>query len=312
MADLTHYIPHSKVSKSGNAAISDVTQLKDDYIEIAKSYSHTMRSYFETYQLFDQFCWSYRELIRLVPCDRNDRLSEDFQPDKFSARTVVNGAFGNFVSAARNVLDKMQAVMGDYYGGRESKGYLKYWKLPSSWFDQGGIYVFMYELRNPVQHGQTVVSVVPEPQGTRLRFDLNQIADPHLYNKSKNLTSFIKHTSETIRGINPNDPPYLCFRHTNMFYYKLVIQLYAHFLKCAKPHIRSVRSELNAMLSKHEEFVGWNKQVKFVVYTEGDETHVLEGLEDDPVKEIRKRRREVEHLLFDAEKTLKSEKRCRP
>ena len=56
MADLTHYIPHSKVSKSGNAAISDVTQLKDDYIEIATSYSHTMRSYFETYQLFDQFC----------------------------------------------------------------------------------------------------------------------------------------------------------------------------------------------------------------------------------------------------------------
>ena len=30
MADLTHYIPHSKVSKSGNAAISDVTQLKDN------------------------------------------------------------------------------------------------------------------------------------------------------------------------------------------------------------------------------------------------------------------------------------------
>lgn len=78
MADLTHYIPHSKVSKSGNAAISDVTQLKDDYIEIAKSYSHTMRSYFETYQLFDQFCWSYRELIRLAPCDRNDWLSDDF------------------------------------------------------------------------------------------------------------------------------------------------------------------------------------------------------------------------------------------
>lgn len=162
MADLTHYIPYSKVSKSGNAAISDVTQLKDDYIEIAKSYSHTMRSYFETYQLFDQFCWSYRELIRLAPCDRNGRLSDDFQPGKFSARTVVNGAFGNFISAARNVIDKMQAVMDDYCGGRKSKGYLEYWKLPSSWFDQGGVYVFMYELRNPVQHGQTVVSVVPE------------------------------------------------------------------------------------------------------------------------------------------------------
>ena len=60
MADLMHYIPLSKISKSGNTAISDVTQLEDDYIEIAKSYSRTMRSYFETYQLFDQFCWSYR------------------------------------------------------------------------------------------------------------------------------------------------------------------------------------------------------------------------------------------------------------
>ena len=60
MADLMHYIPLSKISKSGNTAISDVTQLEDDYIEIAKSYSRTMRSDFETYQLFDQFCWSYR------------------------------------------------------------------------------------------------------------------------------------------------------------------------------------------------------------------------------------------------------------
>lgn len=141
---------------------------------------------------------------------------------------------------------------------------------------------------------------------------MNQIADPHLFNKSNHLTFFIEHTSETIRGINPNDPPYLCFRYTNMFFHKLVIELYTRFLKCAEPHIRSARSELNAMLDNHEELVGWNKQVKFVVYTEGDETHVLEGLEDDPVKEIRKRSREVEHLLFDAEKTLKSEKRRRP
>lgn len=97
-----------------------------------------------------------------------------------------------------------------------------------------------------------------------------------------------------------------------MLFYKLVIELYAHFLKCAEPHIRAARSELNAMLGKHEEFVGWNKQVKFVVYPEGDETHVLNELEIDPVKEIRKRRREVEHLVFDTEKTLKSEKRRRP
>ena len=170
----------------------------------------------------------------------------------------------------------------------------------------------MYELRNPAQHGQTVVSVVPELEGTRLRLDLNQIADPHLYNKSKKLSSFIEHTSETIRGINPNDPPYLCFRHTNMLFYKLVIELYAHFLKCAEPHIRSTRSELNTMLCEHEELVGWNKQVKFVVYTEGNETHVLDGLEVDPVKEIRKRSKEVNHLLFNAEKMLKSEKRRRP
>ncbi len=54
-------------------------------------------------------------------------------------------------------------------------------------------------------------------------------------------------------------------------------------------------------------FVGWNKQVKFVIYAEGDETHVLDGLEVDPVKEIRKRTREINHLLSDTENMLKSE-----
>ena len=54
-------------------------------------------------------------------------------------------------------------------------------------------------------------------------------------------------------------------------------------------------------------FGGWNKQVKFVIYVEGDETHVLDGLEVDPVKEILKRAREINHLLSDIENMLKSE-----
>ena len=56
----------------------------------------------------------------------------------------------------------MQAVMREYDKGSKDELYKDYWKLPSSWYDGGGLYVFMYEIRNPVQHGQTVVSLVKE------------------------------------------------------------------------------------------------------------------------------------------------------
>lgn len=309
MADLVHTLPFSKVSNSGRIALENVTLVDAAHIEIVDSYNRAMRSYLETDQLFNQFQWSYFELCRLAPCDRGDFLTDEFQYGKFDPRTVANGAFGNFISAARNAIDKMDAVAGDCYGGRKSEGYLSFKKLSSSWCDRGGLYVLMYELRNPIQHGQTVVSVIPELGRYRLRLDLDQIADLHLFNTSKKLTSFIARASSAIRGIDSEGSPFLCFRYSNMLYRELVIELYSHFLKCVQPHVRTVNSQLKSMLSEHNEFVGQNGHNKFVAYSLGDRIHVVENLEVDGLKLIRARGKEVDKMLAETRRTVVFEQR---
>lgn len=309
MADLVHTLPFNRVSDSGRDALENVILVDAEYNEIVDSYNQAMRSYLETDQLFNQFQWSYFELCRLAPCDRGDFLTDEFQYGKFDPRTVANGAFGNFISAARNAIDKMDAVAGDYFGGRKSKGYLTFKKLPSSWIDRGGLYVLMYELRNPIQHGQTVVSVVPELGRYRLRLDLDQLADLHLFNTSKKLTSFISRALSAIRGIDPEGSPFLCFRYSNMLYHELVIELYSHFLKCVQPHVRMVNSQLRAMLSEHKEFVGQIEHNEFVAYSHGDRIHVVENLEIDGLKSIRTRGKEVDKMLTEARKTVAFEQR---
>lgn len=237
--------------------------------------------------MYEQFRWNYGELRRLVPCDRSDFLPDGFTSGGFGERTVVNAAFGNYVSAARGFVDRMQAVMRDYDRGSVKELYKNYWKLPSAWYDRGGLYVFMYEIRNPVQHGQTVVSLVRENGLIRVRFDLDQIADMRDYNTSPKLRAFLSKSISIMKERDSSGCPYLCFRYTNMKYQELVLELFCHFLDCAEPRIRAARRDMKKLLSQHGKAVGKLGGFSFVAYRDGDITHVFNEVDVDPVKELK-------------------------
>ena len=210
-------------------ALSKIEYLEGDSATKVKEYDGVVRSLWEVNQLYEQFRWNYGELRRLVPCDRFDFLPDGFTSGGFGERTVVNAAFGNYVSAARGLVDRMQAVMRDYDRGSVKELYKNYWKLPSTWYDRGGLYVFMYEIRNPVQHGQTVVSLVRENGLIRVRFDLDQIADMRDYNTSPKLRAFLNKSISIMKERDSSGCPYLCFRYTNMKYQELYLNYSAIF-----------------------------------------------------------------------------------
>lgn len=268
-----------------------------------------MRSLWEVNQLYEQFRWNYGELRRLVPCDRFDFLPDGFTSGGFGERTVVNAAFGNYVSAARGLVDRMQAVMRDYDRGSVKELYKNYWKLPSTWYDRGGLYVFMYEIRNPVQHGQTVVSLVRENGLIRVRFDLDQIADMRDYNTSPKLRAFLNKSISIMKERVSSGCPYLCFRYTNMKYQELVLELFCHFLDCAEPRIRAARRDMKKLLSQHGKAVGKLGGFSFVAYRDGDITHVFNEVDVDPVKELKDIRRKAQKHLKDVQNAVTAERR---
>lgn len=117
MADLFHVLPLQSVSDEAQEALSKIEYLEGDSATKVKEYDGVVRSLWEVNQLYEQFRWKYGELRRLVPCDRFDFLPDGFTSGGFGERTVVNAAFGNYVSAARGLVDRMQAVMRDYDRG---------------------------------------------------------------------------------------------------------------------------------------------------------------------------------------------------
>lgn len=309
LADLVHVLPFKSVSVEAQKALSKIEYLEGDSVTKVKEYDDVVRSLWEAKQLYEQFRWNYGELRRLVPCDQFDFLPDGFANGGFGERTVVNAAFGNYVSAARGLVDRMQAVMRKYDRGSNKELYKDYWKLPSSWYDEGGLYVFMYEIRNPVQHGQTVVSLVRENDATRVRFDLDQIVDMREYNTSPKLRAFLNKTISKIKDHDSSDCPYLCFRYTNMRYNELVIELFCHFLKCAEPRIRAARKDMQSLLLQHSKAVGKLGGSSFVAYVDGDMTHVYDEVDVDPVKQLKDMHRKAQKHLKDARNAIAAERR---
>lgn len=309
LADLVHVLPFKSVSVEAQKALSKIEYLEGDSVTKVKEYDDVVRSLWEVNQLYEQFRWNYGELRRLVPCDQFDFLPDGFANGGFGERTVVNAAFGNYVSAARGLVDRMQAVMRMYDRGSNKELYKDYWELPSSWYDQGGLYVFMYEIRNPVQHGQTVVSLVRENGVTRVRFDLDQIVDMREYNTSPKLRAFLNKTISKIKDHDSSDCPYLCFRYTNMSYNELVIELFCHFLKCAEPRVRAARKDMHSLLLQHSKAVGKLGGSSFVAYVDGDMTHVYDEVDVDPVKQLKDIHRKARKHLKDAQNAIAAERR---
>lgn len=309
LADLVHVLPFKSVSVEAQKALSKIEYLEGDSVTKVKEYDDVVRSLWEAKQLYEQFRWNYGELRRLVPCDRFDFLPDGFTSGGFGERTVVNAAFGNYVSAARGLVDRMQAVMRDYDRGSVKELYKNYWKLPSTWYDRGGLYVFMYEIRNPVQHGQTVVSLVRENGLIRVRFDLDQIADMRDYNTSPKLRAFLNKSISIMKERDSSGCPYLCFRYTNMKYQELVLELFCHFLDCAEPRILAARRDMKKLLSQHGKAVGKLGGFSFVAYRDGDITHVFNEVDVDPVKELKDIRRKAQKHLKDVQNAVTAERR---
>ena len=309
LSDLVHVLPFKSVSDEAQKALSKIEYLEGDSVTKVKEYDDVVRLLWEVNQLYEQFRWNYGELRRLVPCDQFDFLPDGFANGGFGERTVVNAAFGNYVSAARGLVDRMQAVMRMYDRGSNKELYKDYWELPSSWYDQGGLYVFMYEIRNPVQHGQTVVSLVRENGVTRVRFDLDQIVDMREYNTSPKLRAFLNKTISKIKDHDSSDCPYLCFRYTNMRYNELVIELFCHFLKCAEPRVRAARKDMHSLLLQHSKAVGNLGGSSFVAYVDGDMTHVYDEVDVDPVKQLKDIHRKARKHLKDAQNEIAAERR---
>lgn len=82
----------------------------------------------------------------------------------------------NYISAGRNLADSMEGIL-KAETGKDSFACQRYKQAASEKYDKKQAYYLFYELRNYVQHGQTVASTYGNGKRFYACFDLGQLRE---------------------------------------------------------------------------------------------------------------------------------------
>lgn len=186
-------LKYQNVSDELKDAIENGEAVSGDDIAIVRAYQDMTRDWIEVYQLYQLFEWNYQQYKKglCVGCDDSvGSLASCTSSDSVGA--AVNGYVANYISAGRNLADSMEGIL-KAETGKDSFACQRYKQAASEKYDKKQAYYLFYELRNYVQHGQTVVSTYSNGKRLYACFDLGQLREPaHFSAKPKIIASMDK------------------------------------------------------------------------------------------------------------------------
>lgn len=263
------------------------------------------RDWIEVYQLYQLFDWNYQQYKKGLCVDYDDSVgSLASSPSSDSIGVAVNGYVANYISAGRNLADSMEGIL-KAETGKDSLACQRYKQAASEKYDKKQAYYLLYELRNYVQHGQTVVSTYGDGEKLYACFDLGQLREPaHFSAKPKIIASMNKwaYRIEELDGPIKLSLGY----YVEEFNYE-IRDLYSSFLNAIQKHIGSVSKSFYRLLSRHPSYVRTGPDGRsFVLYEEEGTIHLVHGIQDRVDGEsVRERESLIKKDCRKAKKTLK-------
>lgn len=298
-------LKYQNASEELKDVIENGEAVSGDDIAIARAYQDMTRDWIEVYQLYQLFDWNYEQYKKGLCVDYDDSVSSlASSPSSDSIGIAVNGYVANYISAGRNLADSMERIL-KAETGKDSLAYQRYKQAASEKYDKKQAYYLFYELRNYVQHGQTVVSTHGDGRRLYACFDLGQLREPaHFSAKPKIIASMNKWAYR----IDEFDGPIkLSLGHyVEEFNYE-IRDLYSSFLNAIQKHIGSVSKDFYRMLSRHPSYVRTGPDGRlFVFYEEEGTIHLVHGIQDRvDGGSVRKRESLIKKDCRKAKKALK-------
>lgn len=210
----------------------------------------------------------------------------------------------NYISAGRNLADSMEGIL-KAETGKDSFACQRYKQAASEKYDKKQAYYLFYELRNYVQHGQTVASTYGNGKRFYACFDLGQLRESaHFSAKPKIIASMDKWA---YRIDELDGPIKLSIGHyVEEFNYE-IRDLYASFLNAIQKHIGGVSKSFYRMLSRCPSYVRIGPdEGSFVFYEEEGTIHLVHGIHDRVDGEsVRKRESLIKKDCRKVKKILK-------
>lgn len=259
-------------------AVEEGEAIPFDDMANAKAYSDLCREWEEVRQLYRLFDWNYWQYKNGLCLGYDGSIAEKITASEFDAISIaVNGYVANLISAGRNLADYMDSVLKGETG-KGSESYSRYKKETVRKYEKEQAYYFLYELRNYVQHGQTIVSTYSDGSKVYACFDLGQLSEPmHFSAKEKVKKSIVDwscriedHGGQTKLSLGNYIEEYNCE----------IRDLYLSFMDAIKPRMVSVSRSFFKMVDNRPSLICKSPTGDaFVFYIEGDTVHIINGIQ---------------------------------
>ncbi len=272
-------LSYRNVSEELKDIIENAEMVSGDDVTIACAYQNITRDWIEIYQLYRLFDWNYRQ-YREGLCIGFDGSIGAFESDHSSDSVgiAINGFVTNYVSAGRNLADSMEGILKADIG-KESVKYKKYKQVASGKYDKKQAYYFLYELRNYVQHGQSVMSTYSDGRKIYASLNLGQLRDPAHFNaKPKIIDSMNKWAYQIEKD---SGPLHLSLGHYVEEYNYEIRDLFLAFLDSIREQLGHISKQFFRMLKEHPSYIqsGFDGSL-FVLYKEGETVHLVNIIQD--------------------------------
>lgn len=140
----------------------------------------------------------------------------------------------------------------------------------------------MDELRNYASHGQLIVSVYSEVDGSlRAAFDVEQLRSPIFIQQKPRVQEQLSSVADALNDIE-DGPAYLSYCLCMDSFFEAIARLYRKWLQRYRPLIERITGEASDLYRKNSENIRcYSNGLVFSVVMEGAEAHLIEGRPED-------------------------------
>lgn len=309
MAGNVQYIRYQNMNENVTRAFHKTPPIGEQGAELALKYAQMTQSINEVHQLYCQYLWNRKQLHHVAPCSVDDYIKETAcLTSNADMLVAVNSVATNYISAARNEIDRADVVLRDLVGD-QSSDYIVYRKLISNFYDKT-IYKLMYELRNYMQHGQQVVTVARDSSGLRVWFDLNQLANPLHFKAKSKVVEMLREYTQGIEARNETAEPHFSFRVNLDYFHECVVRQYLSCLKGCRSCVSSLCKEMDALIQANQGCLIQDCGHCYLYFYKDDCIHVVDGLDAPYCNTLTKFIESAKHDYDTAKKIVCHEKRA--
>lgn len=304
-------IKHEDASEDLFSVIESTEPVSEEYAPIVWSSIKMAQMLEDRWQLFEMFCWNYDRYAEGLQSYLNDRVLTNAQCDDAESafqrtKIDVNCFAFNLISAGVTLTESLRCFMKNEVGENDAE-FQRFSEELTRLIDSRGTYSLMTKLRDETQHGQPLVSLYVDEQGSfRAAFDIDQLAQPEHFTVKGKFKDLLNEMKDQMDGLGAHHHR-ISYTGCMERYLIDVLEVVSLFYSCSSGYVQKVDGDLYGLIQSNPECLGeLSGGTKFVFVYSDEAAHLLSGIETPNHQIHSMRQKAVSERLAEAKCRFKA------